>query len=224
MKVDYITHSGDDLLVVNAARVSFSKESDWDWTDGYDENGPYQTYTLSEKDKKLIKYLASYGHWTPFAHPQITLRMKAPIFVRTQCFKHKQGFVENEVSRRYVDDTPEFFFPILRQRNENAKQGSRDEFPVNLEACENIIRFSEGIALEVYNKLLEENVAPEQARMVLPQSMYTEWYWTGSLAAYARFYKQRIDPHAQKEIQELAKLVGDIIQPLFPVSWEALTE
>lgn len=208
MKVDLYDYMGDERMVVNAARVSFNKQAE----------------TFGEADEKLIRYLASHNHWTPFAHPQITLRMKAPIFIRTQCFKHKQGFVENEISRRYVDDPPELFWPVLRQRPTNgAKQGSKDEFPVNLETCESVLQIVYDVAKQGYDKLIEEGVAPEQARMVLPQSMYTEWFWTGSLAAYARFYKQRIDPHAQKEIQDLAKMVGDIIQPLFPVSWEALT-
>ena len=207
MQVDYVDHMGSDLTVVNAARVSFSKRHE----------------TWEDEDERLVSYLARHGHWTPFGHPQLTLRIKAPVFVRTQCFKHKVGFTENEVSRRYVDEEPEFFFPVLRQRSDSAKQGSKDEFPVNLEGCEGVIQAVNAVAMAAYNKLIEENVAPEQARMVLPQSMYTEWYWTGSLAAYARFYNQRTDPHAQKEIQDLAKMVGNIIEPLFPVSWKALT-
>lgn len=230
MNVDYVVHMGDDLMVANAARVSFAKhreEGDWE-----DKPG---------SDFRLINYLATHGHWTPFAHPQVTLRMKAPIFVRTQCFKHKQGFVENEVSRRYVDDEPEFFVPdAWRGRPTNgAKQGSSEEVITELahEPHEEdlwgdfdvgfdpmwYIEHHHNACLNLYNWYIKSGVAPEQARMILPQSMYTQWYWTGSLAAYARFYKQRIDPHAQKEIQDLAKMVGDIIQPLFPVSWKALT-
>lgn len=209
MKVEYVEHHGSDLTVANAARVSFAKHKT----------------EFDEQDAKLIDYLARHNHWTPFAHPQITLRMKAPVCIRTQCFKHKQGFVENEISRRYVDDKPEFYFPIFRSRpTDGAKQGSRDEFPPNLELCEGIMLQAHRIAEASYNELIKQGVAPEQARMVLPQSMYTEWYWTGSLSAYARFYKQRTDPHAQKEIQELAKMVGVIIEPLYPVSWSALVE
>lgn len=219
MNVDYIDHMGSDLTVVNAARVSFHKTSSW--KDAADED---ELFTLRDEDVKLIKYLARHGHWTPFAHPQITVRVKAPVFIRTQCFKHKQGFVENEVSRRYVDDTPEFFVPVLRKRNPNAKQGSLNESPNDHEFCSLAIDYAYERCLEVYKALLKHDVAPEQARMVLPQAMYTEWYWTGSLAAFARFYKQRSDPHAQVEIQELAKMIDAIIRPKFPVSWEALSE
>lgn len=219
MKVEYVDHMGSDLMVVNAARVSFAKHRD----------------EFGDQDKKLLGYLASHGHWTPFAHPQICLRIKAPIFVRTQCFKHKQGFVENEVSRRYVDDEPEFFVPdAWRGRPQNSKQGSSDETIDNivfLGITENwrsdindLVYNHYDSSLRLYSSMIKAGVAPEQARMALPQSMYTEWYWTGSLAAYARFYKQRTDEHAQKEIQDLAKMVGDILQPLFPVSWSALVE
>lgn len=208
MKVEYVDHMGSDLTVVNAARVSFDKHKD----------------VFEDSDEHLIQYLARHGHWTPFAHPQITLRMTAPVFIRTQCFKHKQGFVENEISRRYVDDSPTFYWPVLRQRADNAKQGSRDEFPVELETCEEILAWSYRNAEYAYDTLIENGVAPEQARMVLPQAMYTSWYWTGSLAAYARFVSQRTDTHAQKEIQELARLVSEEIAPLFPVSWRALID
>lgn len=233
MKAELIDYMGDDLMVVNAARVSFSKESNYEIEGDMAEDWNFK---LPDNDEKLIKYLATHGHWTPFAHPQITLRMKAPIFVRTQCFKHKQGFVENEVSRRYVDDAPEFFVPDeWRGRpTDNAKQGSSDKLIKNM-VFEGTVESWTGEVNEFYYNAVEScyatykgmikaGIAPEQARMVLPQSMYTEWFWTGSLAAYARFYKQRSDPHAQKEIQDLAKLVGDIISPLYPVSWEALTK
>lgn len=207
MEVNYVNHMGNDLMVVNAARVSFAKESE----------------EFGEADSKLIHYLAVHRHWTPFAHPQITLRIKAPVFVRTQLFKHKVGFTENEVSRRYVDDEPEFFIPVLRQRPDNGmKQGSRDEFPVNLEFCDQIVLSAYRVALLSYKELINQNVAPEQARMVLPQGMYTEWYWTGSLAAYARVAKLRLDPHAQGETRDVAKKISEIIEPLFPVCWKEL--
>ena len=217
--VEYVSHMGDDLTVVNAARVSFANHKE----------------EMEKKDEKLIKYLSEHGHWTPFAHPQITLRIKAPVSIRTQFFKHKQGFVENEVSRRYVDDSPEFYIPKFRQRpSKGMKQGSsgwlecRDgggetsggfaTHPL-YESYKHLMRQAE----KVYEELCASNVAPEQARFALPQSMYTEWYWTGSLAAYARFYKQRVDEHAQWEIQQYANSIGKIIKPLYPVSWENLS-
>lgn len=232
--VDLVDHMGDDLTVVNAARVSFDKESAWD----YDEEALKKVTghnwqadrlraefkKLSEKDEKLIEYLAKHGHWTPFAHPQITLRIKAPISIRTQFFKHKQGFVENEISRRYVSFDPEFYIPQWRGEPKNgAKQGSDDFITLSSEATE-AYKNSVETCLETYINLLDVGVAPEQARFVLPQAMYTEWYWTGSLAAYARFYKQRIDDHAQWEIRQYAEEIGNLITPLFPSCWSILTK
>ena len=230
--VELMDHMGSDLTVCNAARVSFNKESEW----GLDfdaiarlKSCPYNkddVRLLKEKDEKLIRYLAKHNHWTPFAHPQITLRVKAPVSIRTQFFKHKQGFVENEISRRYVSYEPEFYSPTWRGKpTDGAKQGSEDfiteETRTNL--YDAIYRESYETALHVYNTLIEKGIAPEQARFILPQGMYTEWYWTGSLAAYARFYKQRKDDHAQWEIREYASAVGKIIEPYFPVSWKHLT-
>jgi len=216
--VEYIEHMGSDLTVVNAARVSFAKTSEWEQTkDG--------TRQLSQKDQRLIKYLAQHNHWTPFAHPQITLRIKAPIFVRTQLFKHKVGFTENEISRRYVTNEPEFYTPDWRAApTDGAKQGSSDFIydPV----VEDLDRMYNRIALEsvdIYKELMKNGVAPEQARSVLPQGTYTEWWWTGSLSAYARVFKQRIDAHAQWEIQQYADAIGKILEPLFPHSWAVLT-
>lgn len=223
--VDLIDHMGSDLMVVNAARVSFNKESDWDGERHW--SGRIDNKRLSEKDVKLISYLARHKHWTPFAHPQITLRIKAPIFVRTQLFKHKVGMVENEVSRRYVTDTPDFYIPNWRSApTDGAKQGSSDfitdsSIEINLNSQYNSILKE---ALITYENLLEQGVAPEQARAVLPQGTYTEWWWTGSLAAYARIYAQRIDAHAQWEVRQYAKAIGDCISPIFPISWEALTK
>ena len=231
--VEYVEHMGSDIMVCNAARVSFAKETEWEvdseaiqrMKDSGSPTIPLQELKkLGDKDKKLIKYLAKHNHWTPFAHPQITLRIKAPISVRTQFFKHKQGFVENEISRRYVSYTPEFYCPQWRGKPTNgAKQGSEDFIQLsvmdenkNLDAVQSCV--------DSYDRLLEAGVAPEQARFILPQGMYTEWYWTGSLAAYARFYKQRIDEHAQWEIRQYAEAVGKIISPLFPESWKALTQ
>ena len=211
MKAEYISHMGDDLTVVNAARVSFDKES----------------AEVSYSDTKLIKYLASHGHWTPFSHPQITMRYTVPIFVARQEFKHIVGFTRNEVSRRYVDDMPEFYMPeVWRSRPEGSvKQGSGSS--VSEEDNAQIKRHYEGQMREclvAYTNLLKRGVAPEQARMVLPQSMYTSYYITGSLAAFARMVKQRTDAHAQVEIQELAKMVDKVIRPLYSVSWEALVD
>ena len=222
-EVAYIDHMGSDLMVVNSARVSFAKESNWDSEPDFDGA---REMKLSEKDKKLIAYLAKHKHWTPFAHPQITLRIKAPISIRTQLFKHKVGFVENEVSRRYVSTDPEFYNPMWRSKPTNgAKQGSEDFMSTedgNL--CHYAYAHVMDTALSTYNMLLNKGVAPEQARFVLPQGAYTEWYWTGSLAAYARVYKQRSDPHAQWEVRQYADAMGELIAPLFPVSWEVLTQ
>jgi len=231
--VDYVSHMGSDLMVCNAARVSFANETDWEvdsaavqrMRDSGSPTIPFEELTmLSVKDQKLIRYLAKHNHWTPFAHPQITLRIKAPISVRTQFFKHKQGFVENEISRRYVSFEPDFYRPTWRGKPTNgAKQGSEDFIQV---APNTSSLYDQAIAaaMYAYNTLLEDGVAPEQARFVLPQGMYTEWYWTGSLAAYARFYSQRIDIHAQWEIRQYAEKIGKIISPLFPVSWKELTQ
>ena len=231
MQAEYVDHMGDDLRVVNAARVSFNKESELEEYEYYAspmDSVPAQGTRLSEADGKLISYLASHGHWTPFAHPQITLREKVPIFVARQRFKHMVGFTYNEVSRRYVSDTPDFYFPSeWRGRPTNgAKQGSSDDTITTASDGRDISsHYDEWIRASktFYENLLADGVAPEQARVVLPQSMYTEYYVTGSLAAWARAYKQRIDAHAQKEIQELAVMWGDIIAPHFPASWEALT-
>ena len=224
MKAEYLSHMGSDLTVVNAARVSFDKESVGEndvW--GHDDFDK-ESY-LSDKDKGLIKYLATHGHWTPFSHPQITMRYTVPIFVARQEFKHIVGFTRNEVSRRYVDDTPEFYTPdTWRSRPEGSvKQGSGG----SSEESESVAIWYDKVLCEAYDTyvmMIDLGIAPEQARMVLPQSMYTSYYITGSLAAFARMVKQRSDPHAQVEIQELASMVDAVIRPLFPVSWEALVD
>lgn len=215
--VEYIDHMGSDLTVVNAARVSFHKESSWDYTDS-----AFPSKSLCEKDKKLISYLAKHKHWTPFAHPQITLRIKAPIFVRAQLGKHQVGFVMNEVSRRYVTEIPQFYVPQWRNAPTNgAKQGSSGFMYSNPYLTE-IYEKTCDESLSVYEELLKSGVAPEQARGILPQATYTEWWWTGSLSGYARVYSQRIDAHAQWEVQEFAKAIGEIVSPIFPESWKAL--
>ena len=230
MKAELISYLGTDLTVVNAARVSFDKESEWEVNHSVRKE-------LSSKDAALIRYLAKHDHFTPFTHCMITLRETVPIFVARQRFKHTIGFSYNEVSRRYVDDTPEFYLPDLwRFKADNVKQGShytgltsqevngklRDKEEVN-----GLILSPEEIyddCLKTYKQLLSIGVCAEQARMVLPQSMYTSYYVTGSLSAFARAYKLRIDKHAQKEIQELAESWNNIIKDLFPVSWKALTD
>jgi thymidylate synthase (FAD) len=221
--VEYVDHMGSDLTVVNAARVSFNKASDWEGEPHWSGN---TSRKLQPRDEKLIAYLAKHKHWTPFAHPQITLRIKAPIFVRTQLFKHKVGMVENEVSRRYVTDEPQFYTPDWRAApTDGAKQGSSefvDDVPLVAEMDEMYNRVVLE-ALDVYNRLLARGVAPEQARAVLPQGTYTEWWWTGSLSAFARIYTQRIDAHAQWEVREYARAISEIVAPLFPHSWKALT-
>jgi thymidylate synthase (FAD) len=215
--VRYIDHMGSDLTVVNSARVSFNKESSWEYES--QEDIP----CLSDKDKKLVSYLARHGHWTPFAHPQVTLHIKAPFPIRTQFFKHKVGFVENEISRRYVDSDPEYFYPEWCARPEKMKQGAGDPVEVDISNKSYLI-YSQAIDAcdYAYKTLLNIGVAPEQCRMILPLGTYTEWYWTGSLASYARFFKQRSSEHAQQEIREYANAIGKIISELFPVSWGAL--
>lgn len=208
--VQYVSHMGNDLTVVNAARVSFNKES----------------MEFTGRDEKLISYLAKHNHWTPFAHPQITLRIKAPISIRTQLFKHKQGFVENEVSRRYVVENPEVYLPRWRNApTDGAKQGSSGSMEIgdDYNTCSRAYLMVAEEALHTYKMLLDRGVAPEQARFALPQGTYTEWWWTGSLAAYARVCKLRSDSHAQWEVQEYSNAIGTIVRDLFPVSWGALT-
>lgn len=230
IKVEMIDYMGSDLTVVNSARVSFSKVS------SFQENG-----LLSSTDSKLINYLAKHKHFTPFTHPQITLRETVPIFVARQRFKHVVGFTYNEISRRYVSDTPSLYIPEhFRSAAANVKQGSSKEIvetlsiarwvrdkSKNLSKTNNVLEIYRSHILEaiyLYEQMIADGVCPEQARMVLPQSMMTSYYVTGSLAAFARLYNQRSDSHAQVEIQELAKQVDAIIAPLYPVSWAALTK
>jgi thymidylate synthase (FAD) len=211
---------GSDLTVVNAARVSFDKESDW----VLNRDGAGDEFILPQSDEKLIIYLAKHNHFTPFTHCTITLRETIPIFVARQRFKHMVGFTYNEVSRRYVDDTPEFFQPdAWRLRAENKKQGSSDETFQGDYYHEYLDRVHE-LCSRCYEDMIKDGIAPEQARMVLPQSMYTSYYVTGSLYAFARAYKLRIDPHAQKEIRDLAVMWDSVIRPLYPVSWGALVD
>jgi thymidylate synthase (FAD) len=229
IKVELIDSMGSDLTCVNAARVSFDKASEFDWVYSEEGQGYIQDGSIKKSDKKLIKYLATHNHTSPFTHPQIQVRETVPIFVARQRFKHVVGFTYNEISRRYVDDVPEFFFPEeWRERAENKKQGSGGKHPlwnrgVGTGYVDEVAYFYED-ALRLYNRMLEMNVAPEQARMILPQSMMTSYYVTGSLAAFARAYKLRSYPDAQKEIRDLAEQWDAIIRPLFPHSWSALVD
>lgn len=225
MRVTYVDHMGSDLSVVNAARVSFAKKHDEFDTD---------------KDARLIRFLARNNHWTPFGHGSITIHVKAPIFVARQLAKHQTGLVWNEVSRRYVDTEPEFYEPeAWRARASDKKQGSSDkivelgqfdcagaERDPNETGWTADLNESHGFIMNDllvhYEALLSAGVAPEVARMVLPQSAYTEWYWTGSLAAFARVCNLRLAPDTQKETRDIAKDIAGIIEPLFPVSWSAL--
>ena len=219
MKVEYIDHMGSDLSVVNAARVSFDKESEWDWINE-DEEG-----VLYSKDAKLISYLASHGHWSPFAHTSISLRWKAPIFVARQLVKHQVGLTWNEVSRRYVDSPPELWWPEKwRKAAENVKQGSSDEEFTDTWGYKELAIRKAKESVNIYGHLIEDGMCPEQARMFLPLNTMTEWIWTGSLYAWARVWKQRTYPTAQAETRNLVHQIEPIMQQHFPVSWEALTK
>lgn len=219
MKVDYIDHMGDDLSVVNAARVSFDKESELDY------NEPKSVGYLKEADRKLISYLATHGHWSPFAHTSVCFRFKAPIFVARQLVKHQVGLTWNEVSRRYVKAAPELWWPEKwRKAAENVKQGSSDEEYNDGRLCGWLEGLKDAVdtILLYYDHLIEEGMCPEQARMFLPLNTMTTWVWTGSLYAWARVWKQRTYPTAQAETQDCVKLIGPTMERLFPVSWAAL--
>jgi len=216
MNVELIDYMGSDLSVVNAARVSFAKKSELEWVEKKNSSTLYEQ-TLKEKDKKLINYLAKHDHWSPFGHASLQFHIKAPIFVARQLVKHQVGLVWNEVSRRYVDDEPEFYVPKKwRLKAEDKKQGSSDE----------TIEYQLGSTMEflkqTYNNMLKANIAPELARMILPQNLYTEWYWSGTLIAFARVCNLRCKPDTQFETQQIANMIDSISKKQFPVSWEAL--
>jgi thymidylate synthase (FAD) len=220
IEATYIDHMGSDLSVVNAARVSFGKKSAWEEPF---EDCDVSLLRLSDRDTKLIKYLAKHKHLSPFGHAFASFHVKAPIFVARQLVKHK--FLRwNEVSRRYVDDEPEFYVPeVWRGRSADKKQGSEGE--VKLDTLESlIVSDSPDEALCAYNVLLDAGVAPEQARMVLPQSTMTEWYWSGSLDAFADMCNLRCKPDTQAETRIVAQKIDRKMMELFPVSWDALME
>lgn len=210
IKVELLDHMGDDIAVVQAARVSFAKDVDAEFD--------------SVKDGKLIKFLAKHDHWTPFAHTSLKFRIAAPVPIRTQCFKHKIGMVENEESRRYISTTPEIFIPeYFRAKPEGSiKQGSAGkaaESDIWLEHYKNVTKE----AVECYEGMLNDGICPEQARFILPQGAIVNWIWTGNLVSFANFYNKRTDTNAQKEVQVVAELVGKEVERIFPVSWAALT-
>ena len=210
--VTYVNHMGSDLTVVNAARVSFGKQSDWL---PRVHNG--EAKVLSQRDIKLIKYLAKHKHISPFGHCFASFHVKAPVFVARQLVKHK--FLRwNEISRRYVDEEPEFYSPdVWRGRSADKKQGSEGEVKSNAN-----IFYHNTQSLMTYKQLLDEGVAPEQARMVLPQSMMTEWYWSGSLDAFADMCNLRLKDDTQHETTLVAEQIDQHMLELFPISWEAL--
>lgn len=231
MKVTYIDKMGSDLSVVNAARVSFSKSSDWEYKQMEVVSADERTVEyhrgiagLKASDAKLIKYLAEHNHWTPFGHASLSFHIKAPIFVARQLVKHTVGLTWNEVSRRYVDSDPEFFIPEKwRKKNPDKKQGSYENEFVNLSSADELlIKNLVGTAKDLYNSLLETAVCAEQARMILPQNMYTEWYWSGTLYAFARVCNLRCKPDTQKETRDIADQISEIAATHFPVSWQYL--
>ena len=239
---------GSDLSVVNAARVSFGKRSDWEFGDDKD----YSSYTfgqedgqiwlkLSDRDIKLIKYLAKHKHISPFGHSFASFHVKAPVFVARQLVKHK--FLRwNEISRRYVDEEPEFYYPQeWRGKSADKKQGSSDEVitkflvqggdrytPDHLKSTMEINDGYDSVmqesCLSLYRDFIKAGVAPEQARMVLPQSMMTEWYWSGSLDAFADMCRLRCKPDTQYESRLVADQISAEMAKLFPISWAALME
>ena len=220
----YVDHMGSDLSVVNAARVSFGKTSEMDMSD------PWGPPKLKERDAKLIKYLAKHKHLSPFGHAFASFHVKAPIFVARQLVKHK--FLRwNEISRRSVDDEPEFYTPeVWRGRSADKKQGSDNTVSINVAWYDRDDGYNSWpedscfIALEAYQKMLELGVAPEQARMVLPQSTMTEWYWSGSLDAFAAMCQLRCASDTQYESRVVADQISEKMSELFPVSWDALTK
>jgi len=204
MKVTLVDHMGSDLSVVNAARVSFAKVHE-----NFNE----------KKDVGLINYLAKHDHWSPFGHASMQFHIKAPVFVARQLVKHQVGLVWNEVSRRYVDTEVEFYEPTKwRLAAEDKKQGSSDE------TVEYSVYPAHVFAKECYENMLKRGIAPEMARMVLPQSMMTEWYWSGTLMAFARVCNLRCKPDAQVETQMVANQIDKLAEGLFPTSWKALRD
>jgi len=217
IQVDLIDHMGSDLSVVNAARVSFHKESEW-------AEGSDWIFHLKDSDAKLINYLAKHKHFSPFNHTFISVRVKAPVFVARQLVKHK--FMPwNEVSRRYVDEEPEFYFPdYWRKKADNVKQGSSEDEVYCSEEWMKAASYHVKTLAIMYDNMIEAGVCAEQARMILPQNMMTEWHWSGTLGAFTDMLRLRLDPHTQKETREVAEAIKGLVEPLFAVSLKALLE
>lgn len=206
IEVAYVDHMGNDLNVVNAARVSFAKVAT----------------EFGKNDQKLLDYLAKHKHWSPFAHSSITVRCKVPIFLARQLVKHQVGANWNEESRRYIDSEVEFYLPeLLHARPTNAKQGA-DGVHANSEQVLDLMKMATEDAYREYKRLLALGVAPEEARMVLPLNSMTNFIWTGSLMFFQRVINQRLDSHAQLVAQEFAKKLRTVVQPLYPHSYAAL--
>ena len=215
IKATYIAHMGKDLTVANAARVSFGKTSEM-------EDDPWGPPKLKKKDDKLIRYLAEHKHISPFGHCFASFHIKAPIFVARQLVKHK--FLRwNEISRRYVKDEPDFYQPKLRAATKDKKQGSGDPLILSIQQDE-VIQQNHIQAVKQYRYLLQTGVCEEQARVVLPQSTMTEWYWSGSLDAFADMCNLRCKSDTQEETRQVARQIDHKMIELFPVSWDALTD
>lgn len=220
MNVELIDYMGSDLSVIDAARVSFDRKSEWDTIK---DNDGTTKHVLNNKDARLIKYLAEHNHWTPFSHPQITLRITIPIYVARQLAKHQVGGTVNEVSRRYVKYVPKLDMPTRwRREAENVKQGSSDELVKIDSSMESQIKNTMDAVTRLYEDLLLMGVCPEQARAVLPVCSETTWTWTGSLYFFARVCRLRLDPHAQKETRDVAERISSIMNEIFPESWNVL--
>lgn len=209
ISVELIDHMGSDVNIVNAARVSFDK----------------QVSEMSDRDEKLMQYLADHNHWSPFAHTSITVKCKAPLFLARQLVKHQVGGSWNEVSRRYVDSEPEFYLPSkYHGRPDNKKQGRGTELGSDTSAMVmSAIGTISANALSIYQTLLEDGLAPEEARMVLPLNTMTDWYWTGSVVFFARVFNLRADSHAQLAAQEFAHKLSDEVKDVYPTAWKVLT-
>lgn len=244
IKVELIDHMGTDLTVCNAARVSFDKNSEWDvliltyeeyevqesslleqgWSvyeEFWDPYFGYELRRLKEKDKKLIQYLAKHVHLSPFGHCFASFRITAPVFVARQLVKHEYLRM-NEISRRYVDTPPEFYTPdVWRGKPDDRKQGSSGVVQL-ADVYQGQLKLSAREALSTYNMLLKAGVAAEQARMILPQSMMTSWYWSGSMDAFANMCHLRCKEDTQYETRLVANQIDDIMSGIYPVSWEAL--
>ena len=207
----YVQHAGSDLMVVNSARVSFGKRSEM-------EDDLWGPPKLKEDDARLIRYLAKHNHISPFNHTWVTFQCRAPMFVARQLQKHEY-MPWNEISRRYTTENIEFYTPeVWRGKSADKKQGSDGVVDVGDWGDAN------WACLTAYNDLLDMGVAPEQARMVLPQSMYTEWFWSGTVGAIAKMCNLRCKPDTQAETRIVADQISDKMKELFPVSWEALTD